>query len=415
MSYRSRLYNHRNKQSPDAKEKPFFSHQQEGNSHQGKGSFFQAKLNVNKPGDQYEQEADNVAHAVVNNTTASPAVQHNKISSIQRLSSSKEEEKFSTNDARMRRDKEVQKMPANAEKEKEKGIQKKDNPLKEEDKLSGGKPVQKMDDPLKEKEKVTTAPIQKKQDSNSASASPQLSNSIENSAGKGHALPTNTMKEMSSSFGVDFSGVKVHDDTEAAHMNKELNALAFTHGNDVYFNAGKFDPENSTGKFLLAHELTHVVQQNNSLNKTAIQKDDDNSRDPSARDPLAVQPGGPLDMNDQMFTLKRNNDGTFEGCGPIPGGAPGSDNACINADSIDKIKSYFKPKPSTSVVDRPAKCPPERWNTMFNYCCPEDKHIDPQNKFNCIGPKENPPLPIPDAAPQQKGDYELPGTDNQYA
>jgi len=69
------------------------------------------------------------------------------------------------------------------------------------------------------------------------------------------------MKEMSHSFGVDFGGVKVHDDTEAAHLNKELNALAFTHGNDIYFNAGKFEPENSSGKFLLAHELTHVVQQ----------------------------------------------------------------------------------------------------------------------------------------------------------
>ena len=396
MSYRSRLYHHRNTQSPDAKEKPFFTHQQQSNSHQGNGSFFQAKLNVNKPGDQYEQEADSVAHSVVNNTTASPVVQHNKISSIQRLSSSKDKEKFSTYDARMQRNKEVKKMPAHTEKEKGEGIQK-------------------MDGPLKEKEKATTSPIQKKQDSSPATASPQLSSSIESSAGKGHSLPAKTNKEMSSSFGVNFSGVKVHDDTEAAHMNKELNALAFTHGNDVYFNAGKYNPENTSGKFLLAHELTHVVQQNNSLNKTAIQKEDDNSRDPSARDPLAVQPGGPLDMNDQMFTLKSNNDGAFEGCAPIPGAAPGSDNACVSPDSIDKIKNYFKPKPSTTLVDRPAKCPPERWNTVFNYCCPEDKHIDPQNKLNCIGPKENTPLPIPDAAPEPKGDFELPATNDQYA
>jgi len=143
MSYRSRLYNHRNTQSPDAKEKPFFSHQQEGNGHQGQSSFFQAKPAINKPGGQYEQEADSVAHAVVNNEPASPVVQHKKISSIQRLSSSKDDERFSTNDARMERDKEIQTMPADAEKEKLKGIQKKDAPLKEE-------------------EKTTNAPIQKK-------------------------------------------------------------------------------------------------------------------------------------------------------------------------------------------------------------------------------------------------------------
>jgi len=44
-------------------------------------------------------------------------------------------------------------------------------------------------------------------------------------------------------------------------MNKELNAQAFTHGRDIYFNAGKYDPESTQGKKLLAHELTHVVQQ----------------------------------------------------------------------------------------------------------------------------------------------------------
>ena len=66
---------------------------------------------------------------------------------------------------------------------------------------------------------------------------------------------------MEHSFGVDFNGVNIHTDSEAIQMNRELGAQAFTHGRDVYFNSGKFSPEQSEGKHLLAHELTHVVQQ----------------------------------------------------------------------------------------------------------------------------------------------------------
>src|SRR4051812_12033945 len=65
MSYRSRLYNHRNAQSPEVNDKPFFSKQYAGNDVQKKGSFFQAKLSVNNPGDAYEEEADAMADKVI--------------------------------------------------------------------------------------------------------------------------------------------------------------------------------------------------------------------------------------------------------------------------------------------------------------------------------------------------------------
>jgi len=77
---------------------------------------------------------------------------------------------------------------------------------------------------------------------------------------------------MSSSFGVDFRGVRVHNDSEAINMNKELHAQAFTHGSDIYFNKGKYNPQNAEGKFLLAHELTHVVQQSNNVQRKVIQR-----------------------------------------------------------------------------------------------------------------------------------------------
>lgn len=100
--------------------------------------------------------------------------------------------------------------------------------------------------------------VQKKAD---ASASTSLSSRISNTRGKGNGLPSQTLRHMNASFGVDFSGVKIHTDDAAVRMNKELRAQAFTHGRDIYFNAGRYNPESPTGKHLLAHELTHVVQQ----------------------------------------------------------------------------------------------------------------------------------------------------------
>ncbi len=85
-------------------------------------------------------------------------------------------------------------------------------------------------------------------------------------------MPSTTLNEMNSSFGVDFSNVRVHNDAEAAGMNRELNAKAFTHGSDVYFDKGNFNPDNAEGKFLLAHELTHVGQQNSSIQTKKIQR-----------------------------------------------------------------------------------------------------------------------------------------------
>ena len=63
-------------------------------------------------------------------------------------------------------------------------------------------------------------------------------------------------------MGYNFSNVRVHTCDSAVQMNQQLGAQAFTYRNNVFFNKGKFSPESSEGKKLLAHELTHVVQQN---------------------------------------------------------------------------------------------------------------------------------------------------------
>ena len=97
-----------------------------------------------------------------------------------------------------------------------------------------------------------------------------LESKINNSKNKGNPIPENTRAFMESRFGADFSNVKIHTDSNSVQMNKELNAHAFTHGNDIYFNSGEFNPESSSGKHLLAHELTHVVQQNDKIQRKAI-------------------------------------------------------------------------------------------------------------------------------------------------
>jgi hypothetical protein len=63
-------------------------------------------------------------------------------------------------------------------------------------------------------------------------------------------------------FGYDFSQVRVHTDAQAAESARTLSARALTVGHDVVFGAGQYAPETTAGQRLLAHELTHAVQQN---------------------------------------------------------------------------------------------------------------------------------------------------------
>ncbi|RFC40251.1 MAG: protein of unknown function (DUF4157) [Candidatus Nitrotoga sp. CP45] len=77
----------------------------------------------------------------------------------------------------------------------------------------------------------------------------------------GRPLEPALRKDMEQRFGHDFSGVRVHSGPAAAQSARELNALAYTAGRDIVFDAGKFAPDTNDGRRLLAHELTHVVQQ----------------------------------------------------------------------------------------------------------------------------------------------------------
>jgi hypothetical protein len=202
-------------------QKPFFSPDgPRGIQTKEDDSFFQAKLSIGQPNDKFEKEADSVADKVVSKKDGEPAIQRQDITSIQRLATPMEDENFSTTDQRMKRDRELREKPE----------------------------------------------VQQKSD-HCGVASDTVTRGIDNSRGKGDQLPGATLAEMGSSFGTDFSNVNIHTGADAIAMNKELGAQAFTHGNDIYFNSGKFNPGSSTGKHLLAHELTHVVQQEGSIQR----------------------------------------------------------------------------------------------------------------------------------------------------
>jgi hypothetical protein len=104
---------------------------------------------------------------------------------------------------------------------------------------------------------------------------PKVEQGIHSSKGSGQNLQVETQQEMGSKIGADFSDVNVHTDSNAVQMSKEIGAKAFTHGNDIYFNQGQYNPSSNEGKHLLAHELTHTVQQSGKINQK-IQRVKDN-------------------------------------------------------------------------------------------------------------------------------------------
>lgn len=85
--------------------------------------------------------------------------------------------------------------------------------------------------------------------------------SLSSSKGGGSAMPASTRQFMETRFGADFSGVRIHTGTQAESLSRSIQAQAFAHGNDIYFNSGKYAPGTAAGDVLLAHELTHTIQQ----------------------------------------------------------------------------------------------------------------------------------------------------------
>ncbi|HLI62906.1 MAG TPA: DUF4157 domain-containing protein [Terriglobales bacterium] len=105
-------------------------------------------------------------------------------------------------------------------------------------------------------------------------------------ASPGKPLEPELRQDMEQRFGRDFSGVRVHADTAAAQSARDVNAKAYTVGNDLVFGAGLFAPETHEGRRLLAHELTHAVQQGASSSEESASAAEPAPQGYVARQPL---------------------------------------------------------------------------------------------------------------------------------
>ena len=166
----------------------------------------QTKLTVSAPGDAHEREADRVADAVMRMAQEMPAASSEPASPTK-----------------------VQRMCAEC-----------DDELEKQPSAS-----------VRRKEQGAAAPL----------ATPSVAASISRLHGSGSALPATTRAFFEPRFGSDFSRVRVHADAAADRTAQAIDARAFTIGNDIVFRSGQYAPALNEGQRLLAHELTHVVQQ----------------------------------------------------------------------------------------------------------------------------------------------------------
>ncbi|MGB3344301.1 MAG: DUF4157 domain-containing protein [Aequorivita sp.] len=173
----------------------------------------QPKLTVNRPGDIYEQEADAMADRVM----------------------------------RMSAD-ETFRQPQPATGLIGRSVQRKCSKCEEEEKK---KPIMR-----KAENGATGIPV-----------SSSFASSLNASKGGGSPLPKDTRSFMEKAFSSDFSSVRIHNDDRASEMSRGISAKAFTTGNDIYFNKGQYNPGSAKGKHLLAHELTHTLQQDGAKTK----------------------------------------------------------------------------------------------------------------------------------------------------
>lgn len=291
------------------------------NHDKGKESFFgvQAKLNIGKSNDKYEVEADRVADQVVSNKqtantdtffSPSPVVQKKlagnvqkqeqqnkeiqrktaaetitpvvqlKAESIQTKLDSRITEKRETNPAFSGSKTLIQHKLENNVQKKEEPVQNKTEVKKAETvsantlslkPLIQNKGEEENVQQKKEEEKQGKDEEKQIQKSSAGDASPgdnsHLESSLNSSKGGGSPLSGRIKTEMESGIGADFSNVRIHNDSNAVQMNKQLGAQAFATGNNIYFNEGKYNPNSKDGKHLLAHELTHTVQQGAAIRK----------------------------------------------------------------------------------------------------------------------------------------------------
>jgi hypothetical protein len=130
---------------------------------------------------------------------------------------------------------------------------------------------------------------------NNAGGNSEVASDFTSRLGAGAPLDAASRSCFEPRFGQDFGSVRIHDGPEAATAADRIQARAFTVGRDVAFAAGQYDPSSEGAKRLLAHELTHVVQQSGAGGKPAGEK----------REAVSVSPAKPMIQGDFWSSMGR--------------------------------------------------------------------------------------------------------------
>jgi hypothetical protein len=170
-------------------------------------------------------------------------------------------------------------------------------------------------------------------------ADPEVEQHLQDTQGLGQPLPSTVRAGFESQLGSDFSRVRVHADRDADSLNRKLGARAFTSGSDIYFRHGELNPDTVAGQHLLAHELTHVLQQGPGAAQRGIQRQEDLATQirTEADLPAGKQTKGRL--QNLEIRAGREADEAFQrdiGAGPLQEGAAGTATRIIR-DIIDDL------------------------------------------------------------------------------
>lgn len=117
-------------------------------------------------------------------------------------------------------------------------------------------------------------------------------------SGSGQPLPESVRSYFEPRFGHDFSKVRVHADARAVESAREISARAYTVGREVVFGAGEYTPETTAGRSLLAHELTHVVQQEQGAGRKIQRQEKEGSKAKGGKTGGSAQPQSPIAQAD---------------------------------------------------------------------------------------------------------------------
>ena len=252
-----------------------------------KPAYLQKKMDVSSPGDSQEQEADRVAEEVTR-----------KPRGISRQSDQKVQRASATPDGNEGNEQSLQAKPAISRMEENEAAAKINRMEDEvaatklmrseeevqtqlqrsEDETIAAK-LHRMEEEGEAQTKLIRAETddtaqanlyrqpEEKEQAQTVGLSDEAEQKIDRLRGMGEPMQEDVLKDMEENFGADFSAVRIHTDGEADQLAKQINARAFAVGNDIFFAAGEYAPESEQGRKLLAHELTHVVQQGGSVER----------------------------------------------------------------------------------------------------------------------------------------------------